>query len=211
MRDPMDFFSTDFTGIEASEGLIPEVVPAQWAKLLYEEVTYGTSKNTGTPEMTCRMRLDAKFAKTPKLGFFWRWYLTEAMEPQIVGITKAAAGFRTTKRFGKPTGASDNRDKYEGAEFEEAAKALATVLKGKAFIGKIGVEVDPDGVYADKNRVQNCFVASTENLEAIAAGGFEVSGVGYKTRKLSNGASERYLVPKGAKSASGSSGDSGLD
>jgi len=200
VTDPMGFFSDDFDGIEASDGLEgSDTVPAQFSKLLLEEVTYGNSKNKQTPEFTCRVRWDETHSLSPKRGFFYRFYATPKTQAQIDGVTRAAGLGRTLKRFGDPTGAADTREQFsEGDEADQAGSQLAKALTGRMIIGKVSIEKDTRDVpagdkYAHKNRIQNFFVTSEENLTAIVAGKYGASSVKIKTRKDESGRKERYL------------------
>lgn len=196
MSDPMGFFVDDFVGIETSEGLSGgDMVPEQMALLKLEEVSYALSKTKGTPEVTCRVRCDEKYALTPKRGFFHRFHLTDAMQRQVDGFTRAAGIGRGRKRFGDPTGDKDIREKYSPEEFDEAAKALAVALTGRTLVGHVGIEPGTKG-YSDKNKIFSYYQASERNLEAIVAAGYEPKKVKVVKEKLASGVEQRFLALK---------------
>lgn len=192
MSDPTEFFSQDFTNIEASQGLVGgDVVPSQYAKALLEDVTYRRSKSANAPGLNIRARLDEKFAKTPKRSFFYDLYLTGGLQAKVDGLTKTTGLGRTLGRFGDQAGPNDNRPQYASdAEIDAAGKQLAAALKGRSLIIRVDVESDEAKAkkenrqpYADKNSFGQMFEASEENLQVIVEAQFEPGNVKVKEEK----------------------------
>ena len=192
----MGFFTDNFEGIETSEGLVKDLLPEQVAVLMIEE-TAVEKASTGSTGISLRVRCDSKYALSPNKGFFHRFYLTDAMQRQVDGFTRAAAIGRGKKRFGDPTGPADRREKYEFHEFEEAAQALATALKGRKIVGFIGIEKDPNGKFPDKNRIESYYQATQRNIEAIVAAGFDGKRIKVETETIGN-VKQRYLTVRAA-------------
>jgi hypothetical protein len=200
----MEGFTNDFADVEASYGFVgSDTMPVQWAKLSIEDAAAEKSKDKGTLGIAIRLRCDETLAKTPKRGFYARLWLTGKLEGKIVGFTKAVGLGRTLKRFGAPTGPRDTRPQFTTEEAEVMAKQIAAAIKGRVFVGKVGIEAD--GVHPDKNVLDAHFPATEQNLAAIAAAKFEVTGIKEVEKKNGDVVVDRVLEVKTGGAASGGS------
>lgn len=134
-----DFVLPDLTNANISTKQVYDPLPPAKYELIVTSAKFKKSKNKGTPSVNCEFQVVSGEYKNRKLwNDFW-------LTPKAAGMLASFLAIANVRINGKRIH-NDNLNDHEAATF------LSSIV-GCKVIGKVKIEVDPNGQYEPKNKI----------------------------------------------------------
>lgn len=208
-NDVMDFYADGVDEAELNPGFAggADAVEAQWALVKVESAKAMKSKDKGTAGVELVLRLDEKFALTPKRKLSFIRFWVSPPRPAS-GNDKGSQGTKgQISNLLVRCGAKRLGVEVTSGNAHAIAESVAKVITGRSFIASITSKPDQNGV--DRNEINGVHEANERNLAAIEEAGFAPNGVEVKERKENGKVVERWLAVKKKAAKAGQAASAG--